>query len=689
MPSNGAPGSGKDNLEMQRLIRTIRELLVDPVTQQPMNDPVVASDGHLYERSMIQKWLATRGVRAISPRTGRVLPSHTLRSCFEVTRLLEILDDASPYERMGDITDGDLELALTIYSQELEERLRKVTEQRTSAEEEYARLRHQAEDNTTSMHDKIAFYEQMLTLTEAKIQRLTEENARLKSSLSQHAGDAVSSSGSESALPRLPFGSEDALSLEVIDLSRQFDVSRQALIEALTQNPRLRMIRTGLFGASWEGRGHELWIDKILPSPDGGFYTGSQHPTIKKWDSLTMRCIAELRGHEPLTQMDIYGHRSRKSQVYDLALSPCGKKFASASADGTVKIWSIETNEMLGSVKLHEGDICCVCFLDKDTIASGGRDNQIMITHLLEDGHEVKVTLTGHSIDVYSVHYLRKRNLLVSSAGFTDKAEIFVWDMTTKRKIRELKGHVDLNYEMIKTPNEAYVITGCDDHTIRVWNTDTWESILLTGHAHYVNTLAMVSDNVLVSGGEDQTIRFWDISTGHCLATCQTKGKIWGIAALGSGDVVCGDTSGMLYRFEKMDFDLSFRQALKGLAWEVDDSHISVTAPLVDDRVGTIRALRLWIKFLRQCGQFQFRTECAWDENCLHLIIRPELSGELQLLRSLMDACSPGSRDVTRECGDSVRIAEHGLWADSDQSQRDWVLSDASGAAPGAASIMD
>lgn len=663
MPGEGAEGPAKIDSEIDRLVRAIRELLVDPVTQHEMNDPVVASDGHLYDRSVIEKWIATRGVRAISPRTGRVLPSHTLRSCFEVTRLIEILNEVSPYEKMGEITDGDLEFALKLYSEELEEKLRKVTEQRTTAEEEYARLRHQAEDNTTSMHDKIAFYEQMLTLTEAKIKRLTQENARLMSSLSRQGQDAAASA--ELGPASLPAAAvpQDAVSLDVIDLSSQFTVSRPALVEILVQNPSLRLLKTGIYGECWEGRAHEFWIDKIIPSPDGGFYTGSQHPTIKKWDPLTMRCTAELRGHEPLSEMDIYSGRSRKSQVYDLALSPCGEKFASASADGTVRIWSIQTNEMLKSVKLHEGDICCVCFLDKDTIVSGGRDRQIMVTRLLRDGHEVKVTLTGHTVDVYSVHFLREKNLLVSAAGYTDKAEIFVWDLTTKRKVRELKGHVDLNYEMIKTPNEAYVITGCDDHTIRVWNTETWESILLTGHMHYVNTLAMVDDNILVSGGEDRTVRFWDISTGHCLATCPAKGKIWGIAALGTGDVVCGDTSGMLYRFAKMDFDLSFREALKGIAWEVNGDHISLTASLAVDRARIIKSLRSWIDFLHQCGEFRFRTECTWGDKELCLLIRPEIPGELEPLCTLMDACYPGSRDVAQKVKCIGEVTRHGLWA--------------------------
>ena len=58
---------------------------VCPITSEIMRDPVVASDGHTYERSAIENWLRTNSA---SPMTDQVLPSkclfpnHELRSIF-------------------------------------------------------------------------------------------------------------------------------------------------------------------------------------------------------------------------------------------------------------------------------------------------------------------------------------------------------------------------------------------------------------------------------------------------------------------------------------------------------------------------------------------------------------------------------------------------------------------------------
>ena len=55
---------------------------VCPITTEVMSDPVMAADGHAYERSAIERWLATKST---SPLTGGALehpyltPNHMLR----------------------------------------------------------------------------------------------------------------------------------------------------------------------------------------------------------------------------------------------------------------------------------------------------------------------------------------------------------------------------------------------------------------------------------------------------------------------------------------------------------------------------------------------------------------------------------------------------------------------------------
>jgi len=65
-----------------------------PITTERMSDPVIAPDGHSYEREAIERWIATRKLMdelPTSPKTGLVLqnevlvPNHALRNAIEAS----------------------------------------------------------------------------------------------------------------------------------------------------------------------------------------------------------------------------------------------------------------------------------------------------------------------------------------------------------------------------------------------------------------------------------------------------------------------------------------------------------------------------------------------------------------------------------------------------------------------------
>lgn len=66
-----------------------------PITREIMEDPVICSDGHTYDRQAITRWLSSHGT---SPKTNQrlanreVIPNHTLRALIAVLR-----------ERRGDV----------------------------------------------------------------------------------------------------------------------------------------------------------------------------------------------------------------------------------------------------------------------------------------------------------------------------------------------------------------------------------------------------------------------------------------------------------------------------------------------------------------------------------------------------------------------------------------------------------
>ena len=71
---------------------------------------------------------------------------------------------------------------------------------------------------------------------------------------------------------------------------------------------------------------------------------------------------------------------------------------------------------------------------------------------------------------------------------------------------------------MAFSPDGHRIVSGSDDHTVRLWNADTGQPIgaPLTGHTGAVNSVAFSPDGQrIVSGSADNTLRLWNADTGQ------------------------------------------------------------------------------------------------------------------------------------------------------------------------------
>ena len=82
-------------------------------------------------------------------------------------------------------------------------------------------------------------------------------------------------------------------------------------------------------------------------------------------------------------------------------------------------------------------------------------------------------------------------------------------------KTKVLEGHTNNVYSVVVKDN--LIISSSWDHTIRIWDMNTWECLkVLEGHTNCVMSV-FVKDNLIISGSYDYTIKVWDIESGNCL----------------------------------------------------------------------------------------------------------------------------------------------------------------------------
>jgi WD40 repeat protein len=107
--------------------------------------------------------------------------------------------------------------------------------------------------------------------------------------------------------------------------------------------------------------GHTDAVASCAFSPNGQLLaTASRDGTIRLWEVDSGSSIPPLRGHD--------------GWILSVAFSPDGEHLVSGSADGTAKVWDLAGN-CLFTLRGHSGMVHCVKFtLDGTSIATGGSD---------------------------------------------------------------------------------------------------------------------------------------------------------------------------------------------------------------------------------------------------------------------------------------------------------------------------
>ncbi|MGE5655486.1 MAG: eIF2A-related protein [Actinomycetota bacterium] len=157
--------------------------------------------------------------------------------------------------------------------------------------------------------------------------------------------------------------------------------------------------------------------------------------------------------------------QAHKSPIFKLIFSPDGKSFATASDDGTVKIWN-EGGKLQHILKEHTSGVEYVSFSrDGNRIATASQDSTVKLWD--RNGNLLK-TLTGHSATVTSVSF---------------------------------------------SPDGDKIATASNDRTIKLWKLDGTLITTLKGHNNTVNAVTFhpYNGNILISGSSDTTIIIWSL----------------------------------------------------------------------------------------------------------------------------------------------------------------------------------
>ena len=231
--------------------------------------------------------------------------------------------------------------------------------------------------------------------------------------------------------------------------------SRKSLEEQQQINRRVLYIaQIGQAQQAWEqanvGRAVEL-LDANRPGPGDHDLRGFE------WYYLWRLCHGYVR--------EFAGHIAAVERV---AFSPGGGTLATASWDGTTKLWDVATGRELLTLRTNTEHVFSVAFSPDGKLLATGED-QVAILWEVGSGHQV-MSLTGHTGRVASVSFSPDGSLL-ATASFDKNVKL--WSVVTGKEIATFIGHTRSVNFVAYSPDGRRLASGSWDGSIRLWDIKT------------------------------------------------------------------------------------------------------------------------------------------------------------------------------------------------------------------------
>ncbi|XP_053441219.1 WD repeat-containing protein 17 isoform X2 [Nycticebus coucang] len=253
---------------------------------------------------------------------------------------------------------------------------------------------------------------------------------------------------------------------------------------------------------------------KFKPDDPNLLATASFDGTIKVWDINTLTAVYTSPGNEGV--------------IYSLSWAPGGlNRIAGATSQNGAFIWDVEKGRMVQRFNEHgKNGIFCIAWSHKDSkrIATCSGDGFCIIRTI--DGkvlHKYR-----HPAAVFGCDWSQNNKDMIATGCEDKNVRVYYIATSSDQPLKVFSGHTAKVFHVKWSPlREGILCSGSDDGSVRIWDYTQDACInVLSGHTAPVRGLMWNTEipYLLISGSWDYTIKVWDTRDGTCLDTVSDHG---------------------------------------------------------------------------------------------------------------------------------------------------------------------
>ncbi|CAJ0607280.1 unnamed protein product [Cylicocyclus nassatus] len=287
---------------------------------------------------------------------------------------------------------------------------------------------------------------------------------------------------------------------------------------------------------------HSDSITALAVVRPGMVITGSRDKKVALNNVDTGECITMWEGHD--------------GEVTKLAYeNTVGNHFVlSGSRDQSIKLWQFHSKEAQKTFQGHSLGVTGLAILNENRFVSGSRDTTLKIWDVESTKRNVRSAQVNRNL-VTHITFNQPCNIIAQSS---EDKEVKLWDPQNLEMIAQLprKHHIQMHCEFIDDKLLASTSNGFNGYgcEISIWDLRTRKLLKeLKGHEGSVPCVANLTQTVtlkklMMSVSMDKSIRIWNIEDGVCVweETVASDADLLQCVSFNDGHVVVSGGKGLL-----------------------------------------------------------------------------------------------------------------------------------------------